>query len=254
MTMYPGQLVCMEPGDHAALAAAGYEPGAHAFKVQYEDCSAEVLDLVTMAKIGCPCTELCTLQQECGRAAPAKHHRRRWVLAKHDTEANRQLLLGVGAQAPKGGAPRKRKPKKKPPTAAAPAPAQGMGDSSSGDDTTIAEHLRRNVASTTRKNPKRMKPNSQCRGLLAPPTLGLRMLAAPSAARFSPVGYRTRSTGCYAAGCSPSWLCVWLMVAPPMSMLFSLAPSTFFLTTKKTSAQKFPPKKKPEKQKEIVAR
>ena len=50
MTMYPGQLVCMDPGDHAALAAAGHDQGEHTFKVQYEDCTAEVLDLVSMEK------------------------------------------------------------------------------------------------------------------------------------------------------------------------------------------------------------
>ena len=65
MTMYRGQLVCMDPGDYAALAAAGHAQGEHTYKVQYEDCTAEVLDLVSLTKIGCPCTELCTLQQDC---------------------------------------------------------------------------------------------------------------------------------------------------------------------------------------------
>lgn len=106
--MYLGQLVCLDPGDYAALAASGHEQGEHAFKVQYEDCTAEVLDLVSMARIGCPCTELCSLQQDCGRAAPAKHHRRKWVLAKHDTKANAQLLLAMGSEAPKRPAMRKR--------------------------------------------------------------------------------------------------------------------------------------------------
>ena len=77
--------MCMDLGDHAALAAAGHEQGGHTFKVQYGDCTTEVLDLVSKEKNGCPCTELCTLQQDCSRAAPATRHRRKWVLAKHDS-------------------------------------------------------------------------------------------------------------------------------------------------------------------------
>ena len=143
MTMYPGQLVCMDPGDHAALAAAGHDQGEHTFKVQYEDCTAEVLDLVSMEKIGCPCTELCTLQQDCSRAAPARHHRRKWVLAKHDTEANTQLLLAMDSDVSKQPTKRKRQPKGKvparaPKAAAAPTSAD---DSSSDDDITFAEHM-----------------------------------------------------------------------------------------------------------------
>jgi hypothetical protein len=141
--------VCMDPGDYAALAAAGHAQGEHTFKVQYEDCTAEVLDLVSMAKIGCPCTELCTMQQDCGRAAPARHHRREWVLAKHDTEANKQLLLAMDSEAPKNGkkiATRKRKARAKgrPTAGAAPeetaVPANGSG-SDSDEDMTFAEML-----------------------------------------------------------------------------------------------------------------
>ena len=143
MTMYPGQLVCMDPGDHAALAAAGHDQGEHTFKVQYEDCTAEVLDLVSMEKIGCPCTELCTLQQDCSRAAPARHHRRKWVLAKHDTEANTQLLLAMESDVSKQPTKRKRQPKGKVPARApkaATAPTSA-NDSSSDDDITFAEHM-----------------------------------------------------------------------------------------------------------------
>jgi len=134
----------MDPGDHAALAAAGHDQGEHTFKVQYEDCTAEVLDLVSMEKPGCPCTELCTLQQACSRATPATHHRRKWVLAKHDTEANTQLLLAMDSEAPKKQ-PTKRKrqsqkrvPAKAPKAAATPASAD---DSSSDDDTTFVGHM-----------------------------------------------------------------------------------------------------------------
>ena len=154
MTMYPGQLVCMDPGDHAALAAAGHDQGEHTFKVQYEDCTAEVLDLVSMEKIGCPCTELCTLQQDCSRAAPARHHRRKWVLAKHDTEANTQLLLAMESDVSKQPTKRKRQPKGKVPARApkaATAPTSA-NDSSSDDDITFAEHMQN--ASKFRKKPR----------------------------------------------------------------------------------------------------
>ena len=99
---------------------------------------------MSMEKIGCPCTELCTLQQDCSRAAPAKYHRRKWVLAKHDTEANKQLLLAMDSDASKQPTKRKRKPKGevpvRAPKAAAPTSAE---DSSSDDDITITfvEHM-----------------------------------------------------------------------------------------------------------------
>ena len=137
----------MEPGDHAALAAAGHEQGEHTLKVQYEDCSAEVLDLVSMAKIGCPCTELCTLQQDCSRATPVMHHRRKWVMAKHDTEENKQLLLAMDSEAPKKLASQKREIRVRAAAAAksapkaATAPRQGGDSSSSDDDTTRVGHM-----------------------------------------------------------------------------------------------------------------
>ena len=143
MTMYPDQPVCMDPGDHAALAAAGHDQGVHTFKVQYGDCTAEVLDLVSMEKIGCPCTELCTLQQNHSRAAPARHHRRKCVLVNHDTEANKQLLLAMDSDAPKQPTKRKRQSKGKVPARApvAPAAPTSADDSSSDDDITFVEHM-----------------------------------------------------------------------------------------------------------------
>ena len=138
VTMYAGELVCMEPGDYAALAAAGHEQGDHAFKVQYGDCTAEVLDLVSLKKVGCPCTELCTVQNNCSRAAPAKHHRMKWVLAKHDTEANRQLLLAMDSEAHQSPPKRKRQAKttgrNRPRRAPQPAANPTEGSSSSSDD------------------------------------------------------------------------------------------------------------------------
>lgn len=68
---------------------------------------------------------------------------------------------------------------------------------------------------------QQIKQRSTHRGLLTPPTMQLHLPAAPSAARSSPVGYRTRSTGCHAAACGQTWLCVWLMAVPPS---FELAP------------------------------
>ena len=100
--------------------------------------TAEVLDLVSMEKIGCPCIELCTLQQDRSRAAPATHHRRKWVLAKHDTElteANTQLLLAMDSEAPKQPTKRKRQPKGKVPASAPKAAAAPVSaDDNSSDD------------------------------------------------------------------------------------------------------------------------
>jgi hypothetical protein len=67
------------------------------------------------------------------------------VLAKHDTEANIQLLLAMDSEAPKKQPtkrkrqPPKRVPARAPKAAATPASAD---DSSSNDDITFAEHMR----------------------------------------------------------------------------------------------------------------
>ena len=93
----------MDPADHLAFDAAGEKQSDTAFKVQYTDCTAEVLDLVHLCKVGCPCTSLCEQQLDCSRAKPAMYHRKRWVLAEHDTERNKELLLSLG------GTPQQRK-------------------------------------------------------------------------------------------------------------------------------------------------
>ena len=99
-TKYKGTLVCMDPADHLAFDVAGMKQSEAAFKVQYTDCTAEVLDLVDLCKVGCPCTSLCELQSDCSRAKPASYHRKRWVLAEHDTDKNKQLLLALDAEEP----------------------------------------------------------------------------------------------------------------------------------------------------------
>ena len=99
-TKYKGTLVCMDPADHLAFDAAGMKQSEAAFKVQYTDCTAEVLDLVDLCKVACPCTSLCELQSDCSRAKPASYHRKRWVLAEHDTDKNKQLLSALDAEEP----------------------------------------------------------------------------------------------------------------------------------------------------------
>jgi hypothetical protein len=65
------------------------------------------------------------------------------VLAKHDTEANKQLLLAMDSGASKQPTKRKRKPKGKVPASAPKAAATpaSADDSSSDDDMTFAEHM-----------------------------------------------------------------------------------------------------------------
>ena len=79
------------------------------------------------------------------------------VLAKHDTEANTQLLLAMDSEAPKKQPtkrkrqPPKRVPAREPKAAATPASAD---DSSSDDDITFADHEHMRNASKFGKKPR----------------------------------------------------------------------------------------------------
>ena len=164
-TPYAGTITAMGNADaqHLAVLDAKLETSTTAI-IQYTDCSAEYLDLALLGAVGSPCTDRCT--ECCGSKStvvPAKGKRRMWVLNSFNSDAIRASRHTLDAEPATTGKARKSKGGSSRRAGGAQAALQGpgVGESSSGDDETLAQaatkkvkHLRR-AAGAKPGEPKR---------------------------------------------------------------------------------------------------
>ena len=139
--------------DNAALLAAGVGNATlgHTVMLQYNDCSAEFLDLVALSAVGCPCSGACDIcNGNKTTALRARHHRVMWLLAEHCDNSMIAAKLAQVAAEPATGAGQQQKRRRQPKRGAAKKPAL-LSDASSDDDTPLGELMAKNTKAAKRQ-------------------------------------------------------------------------------------------------------